>query len=90
VGSTGNECPASTSGVAKSARELANSSKKALANPGVASGTVTEAKVPSRERPRLREASSRFGSMADSTADNVRKATGKTVRVSDNHVPQNP
>ena len=76
--------------MAKSARELANRSRNAFARPGADRGSVTAKKVPRRDLPRLSDASSRLGSIAASTADRVRKATGKTVRVSDSQVPQKP
>lgn len=77
MGSTGKLWPASTRGVAKSARELAKSSRTELAIPGVDRGRVTVRKTRPGEAPRDSPASSRFGSMAERTAASVRKETGK-------------
>ncbi|OPZ40441.1 MAG: hypothetical protein BWY99_00749 [Synergistetes bacterium ADurb.BinA166] len=73
----GKPCPPSTRGVAKSASELANSSRKELAIPGMESGRVTVRNTRRGEAPRERAASSRFGSKADSTAAIVMNDTGK-------------
>ena len=72
VGSTGKELPARIRGVAKSASEAANSSRKALAKPGTASGRVTVRKIRQREPPRLNAISSRLGSIAARIGRSVR------------------
>ena len=90
MGRTGKLWPARTSGVAKSARELAKSSSSEFATPGIDSGSVTVRKTRPGEAPSDSPASSRFGPTADRTAASVRKETGKYVSVSESHVPQKP
>ena len=72
VGSTGKALPARISGVAKSASEAANRSRKALASPGTVRGSVTVRKTRQRELPRLKAMSSTFGSMPFRIGFNVR------------------
>ena len=63
--------------MAKSASEAADTSRNALATPGVASGSVTVAKTRQRRAPRLKAESSSVASMLASTAFSVRYAIGK-------------
>ena len=64
-------------GLAKSATDLINTSRKALAIPGRTRGMVTEVKVRHLEEPRSRAASSMLGSMDWSMPASSRKAMGK-------------
>jgi len=65
------------SGVAKSASDAADTSRKALATPGVVSGKVTVRNTRQRRAPRLNAESSRFASTLARTALSVRYAIGK-------------
>ena len=86
VGSTGNWLPARISGVAKSASDAANSSRNALAIPGMHSGSVTVRNTRHREAPSESAMPSMLESIAASMGRSVRYAMGKNVRTSDNSV----
>ena len=69
--------PPMAMGLAKSATDLMNTSRKALAMPGRTRGIVTELKVRHLEEPRSRAASSMLGSMDCSMPASSRNAMGK-------------
>ena len=72
VGSTGNWLPPRMSGVAKSASDAAKSSRKALARPGTASGSVTVRNTRKRDAPSEKAMPSMFESIAVRIGRSVR------------------
>ncbi len=72
VGSTGKLLPARIKGVAKSASDAANSSRNALASPGMHSGSVTVRNTRQRDAPSDSAIPSRLESIAANSGRKVR------------------
>ena len=77
-------------GLPKSAMLSMKPTRKALARPGLSSGSVTVMKVRMREARSVCAASSRLGAMPCTTPRMIRKAIGVKANICASHTPKRP